>query len=50
MCAVLSDYGGAGEGGSAAAAAVPVPRPVARGLADRRQVEQLQLFNVTWVL
>lgn len=42
----FADYGGAGEGGSAAAAAVPVPRPVARGLADRRQVEQLQLLSL----
>lgn len=33
-----AEYGGAGEGGAAAAAAVPVPRPVARGLADGRQV------------
>lgn len=42
----FADYGGAGEGGSAAAAAVPVPRPVARGLADGRQVEQLQLLGL----
>lgn len=37
------DHGGNGEGRAPAATSVPVPRPVARGLADRRQV-RMQLF------
>lgn len=32
------DHGRTGEGGAPAAPSVPVPRPVARGLAERRQV------------
>lgn len=37
------DHGRNGEGRAPAATSVPVPRPVARGLADRRQV-RMQLF------
>lgn len=40
------DHGRTGEGGAPAAPSVPVPRPVARGLADWRQVRtQLAPFT-----
>ena len=41
------DHGWTGEGGAPAAPSVPVPRPVARGLADRRQVGMLLLAPFT---
>lgn len=40
------DHGRTGKGGAPAAPSVPVPRPVARGLADRRQV-RMQLASFT---
>lgn len=44
------DHGRIGEGGAPAAPSVPVPRPVARGLADGRQVGMLnRLRTAHWI-
>lgn len=41
------DHGRTGEGGAPSAPSVPVPRPVARGLADRRQVRMQLIASFT---
>lgn len=44
LCGVEEHHGRTGKGGAPAAPSVPVPRPVARGLADRRQVRMQPLL------
>lgn len=44
---IEEDHGRTGEGGAPVAPSVPVPRPVARGLADRRQVRMRLLASFT---